>query len=161
MTRPLLVWFQHYRKDNFHDDDLPPGKWTRRESKQNWVCVSSIHYLILLILTLTPNLVRSQRITFIQSASQRDRDLSNTAYVSPFRSSRPVSPTGSGYMTPREIKEEGWRQEAEAQSKPTKLEMREMYKELGGRKSKSKGKFGLTAGLRDKGGWGDGGKEGW
>lgn len=32
------VWFQLYRKDNFHDDDLPPGKWTRRESKQNWVC---------------------------------------------------------------------------------------------------------------------------
>jgi hypothetical protein len=34
----LQVWFQHYRKENFHDENLPPGKWTRRESKQNWVC---------------------------------------------------------------------------------------------------------------------------
>ena len=32
------VWFQHYRKENFHDESLPPGKWTKRESKQNWVC---------------------------------------------------------------------------------------------------------------------------
>ena len=31
------VWFQHYRKENFHDESLPPGKWTKRESKQNWV----------------------------------------------------------------------------------------------------------------------------
>ncbi|OBZ79332.1 hypothetical protein A0H81_00197 [Grifola frondosa] len=30
------VWFQYYRKENFHDDSLPPGKWTKRESKQNW-----------------------------------------------------------------------------------------------------------------------------
>ncbi|KIO19822.1 hypothetical protein M407DRAFT_11206 [Tulasnella calospora MUT 4182] len=30
------VWFQHYRKENFHDESLPAGKWTRRESKQNW-----------------------------------------------------------------------------------------------------------------------------
>ena len=34
-----LVWFQQYRKENFHDDTLPSGKWTRRESKQNWVDV--------------------------------------------------------------------------------------------------------------------------
>lgn len=33
-----LVWFQHYRKENFQDDSLPPGKWTKRESKENWVC---------------------------------------------------------------------------------------------------------------------------
>jgi len=33
-----IVWFQHYRRENFHDASLPPGKWTRRESKQNWVC---------------------------------------------------------------------------------------------------------------------------
>lgn len=32
-----LVWFQYYRKEHFHDDSLPPGKWTKRESKQNWV----------------------------------------------------------------------------------------------------------------------------
>ncbi|EED84760.1 predicted protein [Postia placenta Mad-698-R] len=33
------VWFQHYRRENFHDDSLPPGKWTKRESKQNWVYI--------------------------------------------------------------------------------------------------------------------------
>ena len=32
------VWFRRYRKENFHDESLPPGKWSRRESKQNWVC---------------------------------------------------------------------------------------------------------------------------
>jgi hypothetical protein len=31
------VWFQMYRADNYQDDSLPPGKWTKRESKQNWV----------------------------------------------------------------------------------------------------------------------------
>jgi hypothetical protein len=31
------VWFQHYRKENFYDTSLPQGKWTKRESKQNWV----------------------------------------------------------------------------------------------------------------------------
>ena len=30
------VWFQHYRRDNFQDESLPTGKWTRRESKQDW-----------------------------------------------------------------------------------------------------------------------------
>jgi hypothetical protein len=57
----------------------------------------------------------------------------------------------SGYQTPREIKEGQWRAEAES-TKPGKLEMREMYKELGGRKAKSKTKFG-SPGIRDKGGW--------
>lgn len=37
LTLSSIVWFQHYRKENFHDDNLPPGKWTRRESKENWV----------------------------------------------------------------------------------------------------------------------------
>jgi hypothetical protein len=31
------VWFQMYRADNYQDESLPPGKWTKRESKQNWV----------------------------------------------------------------------------------------------------------------------------
>ena len=57
----------------------------------------------------------------------------------------------SGYQTPREIKEEQWRCEAEA-AKPGKVEMREMYKELGGRKAKTKLKFG-SPGMRDRGGW--------
>lgn len=34
---PCVVWFRYYRKENFSDDSLPPGKWTKRESKQNWV----------------------------------------------------------------------------------------------------------------------------
>ena len=33
----FTVWFRYYRKEHFHDDSLPPGKWTKRESKQNWV----------------------------------------------------------------------------------------------------------------------------
>lgn len=119
-----LVWFQHYRKDNFHDDTLPPGKWTKRESKQNW------------------------RTSYLYNAASRER--------SPTTYSRPLSPaaTSSGYQTPREIREEKWKVDGEAQSKPTKIEMREMYKELGGRKAKAKSKFGAS-GSRDKGGWGD------
>jgi hypothetical protein len=63
------------------------------------------------------------------------------------------TPATSGYQTPREIREERWRVEAEAVEKPGKAEMREMYKELNGRKSKAKGKLGGTIGIRDKGGW--------
>ena len=78
--------------------------------------------------------------------------------VEPLQYSRPITPASahaSGYQTPREIREEKWRQEAEAQYKPSKLEMREMYKELGGRKARAKGKVGTTGGVRDKGGWGE------
>ena len=46
-----------------------------------------------------------------------------------------------------------WAKEAEEREKPTKNEMREMYKELGGRKAKAKGKFGGGGAARDKGGW--------
>ena len=66
--------------------------------------------------------------------------------------STPARTAGSGYQTPKEINEEKWRVEAEF-LKPTKLEMRDMYKELGGRKSKAKSKFGMAGGIRDKGGW--------
>jgi hypothetical protein len=72
-----------------------------------------------------------------------------------------TSPTASGYQTPREIREERWRLEAEAVEKPGKVEMREMYKELNGRKSKAKGKLGGTVGIRDKGGWTGSLDEGW
>jgi len=64
-------------------------------------------------------------------------------------------------VTPREAREEAWRLEAEGQAKPGKIEMREMYKDLGGRKAKTKGKFGATGGFRDKGGWGEDHDEGW
>ncbi|THH07572.1 hypothetical protein EW145_g3277 [Phellinidium pouzarii] len=144
------VWFQQCRKDQFHDETLPPGKWTRRESKQSW------------------------RRTFMQTLSQRERDLSVTNYVSPARSSRSASPFSntlsfanimssgdsypssgynSGYVTPREAREEEWRQEATEKERPSKVEMRGMYKELGGRKAREKGKFGGQT--RDKGGWTD------
>lgn len=61
------------------------------------------------------------------------------------------SPSISGYQTPRELKEEQWKQEAHL-AKPGKIEMRTMYKELGGRKSRGKTKLG-SSGIRDKGGW--------
>ncbi|KAF5361688.1 hypothetical protein D9758_007333 [Tetrapyrgos nigripes] len=123
------VWFQVYRKDNFRDDSLPPGKWTKRESKQNW------------------------RISHLKSVSERSPTTTGTNGYTPSRGSGYTSPsTASGYQTPREIREERWRQEAEATSSPGKVEMRAMYKELGGRKSKAKTKLGST-GVRDKGGW--------
>ena len=117
------MWFQRYRKDNFHDDTLPAGKWSKRESKQNW------------------------RTTYLKTIAERDR--SPTSY------SRPLTPLSSGHQTPKEIREEKWRAEAESQYKPTKNEMREMYKELGGRKARGKGKLGMEAGARDRGGWGE------
>ncbi|KAF9261096.1 hypothetical protein L218DRAFT_961783 [Marasmius fiardii PR-910] len=131
------VWFQHYRKDNFHDDSLPPGKWTKRESKQNW---RTMHMKTLR--ERTPS-----ETTGVASYSRGSR----SGYVSPSNN--------SGYQTPREIREERWRQEAEATASPGKLEMRAMYKELGGRKSRTKTKLGST-GVRDKGGWGEDG-DGW
>jgi len=141
------VWFQHYRKEYFHDEDLPTGKWTRRESKQNW------------------------RQSYMKDVAAKDREMSNTFYVAPSRTSRPNSPygngsgygsgSGSGYATPREAREEAWKLEADEKARPGKVEMREMYKELNGRKARAKGKFGgSTAGLRDKGGWADGGDDG-
>jgi len=116
------VWFQYYRKENFQDDSLPPGKWTKRESKQDW------------------------RVTHLRSGGDRSPRL--TAFS---RGSGYSSPAISGYQTPRELKEEQWRLEADA-TKPGKVEMRGMYKELGGRKSKAKSKVG-SSGIRDKGGW--------
>ncbi|KAI0075893.1 hypothetical protein K474DRAFT_1663651 [Panus rudis PR-1116 ss-1] len=125
------VWFQHYRKENFHDESLPPGKWTKRESKQNW------------------------RLTYLSTIPNRDPP----AGVPSRSASRPHS----GAQTPKEMREEKWKQEAEGVVKPSKVEMREMYKELGGRKPKTKGKVGSAVpGSRDKGGWGeDAGGEFW
>ncbi|KAG6840176.1 hypothetical protein C0991_008406 [Blastosporella zonata] len=122
----IIVWFQHYRKENFQDDSLPPGKWTKRESKQDW------------------------RVTHLRSRGDRSPP---NAFSRGSGYSSPIS--HSGYQTPREIKEEQWKAEAEAASRPGKVEMRGMYKELGGRKSRSKTKFGAP-GTRDKGGWEEG-----
>lgn len=117
------VWFQHYRRENFHDASLPPGKWTRRESKQNW------------------------RVIHLKSLHERSPP------PTPF--SRSSSAYNSGYQTPREIKEEQWRSETQALSRSSKLEMRERYKELAGRKARSKPKLGSFGQSRDKGGWVD------
>ncbi|KAJ6455777.1 hypothetical protein C8R45DRAFT_1035626 [Mycena sanguinolenta] len=124
------VWFQHYRNENFHDDSLPAGKWTKRESKQNW------------------------RVMHFQNIAGQ-RSPGNGSAVGMSRVSGYTSPLKSGAQTPRELKEEKWRQEAET-TVPGKLEMRSLYKELNGRKSKEKSKWG-SSGVRDKGGWsGDG-----
>jgi hypothetical protein len=40
-------------------------------------------------------------------------------------------------------------------SRPGKGEMRDIYKEMGGRKSRAKTKLGMVGGVRDKGGWGE------
>ncbi|KAI0791710.1 hypothetical protein C8Q75DRAFT_755598 [Abortiporus biennis] len=127
------IWFQHYRKENFHDESLPPGKWTKRESKQNW------------------------RTTYLNTVATRSPHLGPLTPPS-HMSSR----SQSGYQTPREVREEKWRIETEAVAKPSKVEMREMYKELGGRKLRGKGKVasvGAGGGGRDRGGWDNGGED--
>lgn len=124
------------------------------------------------LLNINAEWIACKRLTFMQNVAQRDRDLAGTVYVPPSKVSRPNSPfnnsfnlsngfngsssplSGSGYVTPREVREEAWRLEAEEKARPGKNEMREMYKELGGRKTKGKFKFG-NSGVRDKGGWGD------
>ncbi|KAF9508021.1 hypothetical protein BS47DRAFT_1418298 [Hydnum rufescens UP504] len=120
------LWFQHYRKVELNDNTLPTGKWTRRESKENW------------------------RKIYMKTARERaslDGSISRYGYATPPAMS-------SGYSTPREIREERWAQENSTALGGSgglgKVEMREMYKELGGRKAKTKNKIG---GGRDKGGW--------
>lgn len=136
-----IVWFRRYRKENFHDESLPLGKWSRRESKQNWVWYMPVFARR----TNFP----TQRISYIQLIPARES--AGSGYT--------TSNTHSGYQSPREMKEEQWRTEALAVSRPSKGDMREMYKELGGRKSKSKAKVGGTGRFRDKGGLG--GHEEW
>jgi hypothetical protein len=99
-------------------------------------------------------LLRKQRTLYLQV--NRGNKSPTTGASSYSRGSGYASPSESGYMTPRELKEEQWRLEAEATARPGKVEMRGMYKELGGRKSRSKVKLGSSGGVRDKGGWGDG-----
>lgn len=93
-----------------------------------------------------PYKFRYQRTTYLHTIPNRSPPQSpRSGYITP----------RSGTQTPREIREDKWRQEAEPTSRPSKVEMREMYKELGGRKARGKGKLGGTAGMRDRGGWGD------
>lgn len=95
-----------------------------------------------------------QRITHLRSGDRSPKSSGfsrSSGYSSP-----PIS--NSGYQTPRELKEEQWKLDADAISKPGKVEMRGMYKELGGRKSRTKTKLG-SSGIRDKGGWREGDSE--
>ncbi|TFK47920.1 hypothetical protein OE88DRAFT_1720370 [Heliocybe sulcata] len=123
------IWFQHYRKENFHDESLPPGKWTKRESKQNW------------------------RETYAKTIPNREPPPLGPLNPSSRRGSGYSTP--SGYMTPKEMREEKWAAESEALERPNKVDMRELYKDLGGRKSKQKVKLGSAGGARNKGGLGD------
>lgn len=145
LTLLCSVWFQHYRKENFHDESLPPGKWTKRESKQNWVRgLNSLDPY-----TLNPP---------FQSAIYAQQIINRSPPLGPLRLPRSTSghsTPASGQQTPREIREERWRLEADLE-KPGKIEMREMYKELGGRKAKTKPKWGSAGTMRDKGGWANG-----
>ncbi|KAE9397889.1 hypothetical protein BT96DRAFT_1020546 [Gymnopus androsaceus JB14] len=229
------VWFQHYRKENFNDESLPPGKWTKRESKQNWVRMLSaklspssfrssmmttsssalfvaaiagqllekrlLHrtsvvprmsnvFLFFFFLSyckdctfefycvlykrshmalntllvfdksqLTPHshlLFTAHNIPQITSSSSPTNGTFGSGYSTPSYSYS-SSYADSGYATPRELKEAQWKQENEASASPGKLEMRAMYKEMGGRKVRGKGKgvgVGSGRGGRDKGGWG-------
>lgn len=92
------------------------------------------------MICLTPG----QRLMFLSTSA------SKSAPSTPLERS---SPSRSGYQTPKEINEEKWK--AEEQARPGKVEMREMYKELGGRKSRSKAKLGSAGGHRDRTGWVD------
>jgi len=107
---------------------------------------------LLVIISLHSLLTTLQRITHLRSAG--DRSPKHTSFS---RASGYTSPSRlpSGTQTPRELKEEQWKSEAEASFKPGKAEMRSMYKELGGRKSRGKAKL-ASSGTRDRGGWADG-----
>lgn len=126
----MLAWYQLYRQETYQGSDLPVGKWTKRESKKDW------------------------RTEYLQTRRQRYKEESS-AYLGAYSLSRPAtrphSPApGSGYQTPREIKEEQWRLEGETVAKPPKLAMREHYKDMGGRKARGKNKLGMQGGMRDR-----------
>jgi len=122
------LWFRHYRKEEFGDKSLPTGKWTRKESKENW---------------------RKTYFKMLRENAEQDVGTSRYGYATP-------DYPGSGYATPKEIREARWAQENAVDAGGTglgKVEMREMYKGLGGRMAKTKNR-GVG---RDKGGWeGDG-----
>ncbi|KZO99570.1 hypothetical protein CALVIDRAFT_553082 [Calocera viscosa TUFC12733] len=126
-----FVWFRHTRNAALPGAAPVPlagsttPTWTKRESKQNW---------------------RREYATLL--ARERDEPPPS---LPPFSrgSSRPSSRAGdrspgstSGYHTPKEMKEELWAKEAEQRDRPNKIEMREAYKELGGRKARVKGSGG-------------------
>jgi hypothetical protein len=85
---------------------------------------------------------------YMQSIPNREQASMGSGYS--------TSGSRSGYQTPKELKEQLWQNELEPAAKPTKNELREMYKELGGRKPRAKGKLGGAGGIRDRTVFGDG-----
>lgn len=118
-----FVWYQHNRAEKFGGKGILPGKWTRRESKQNWR-VTHLRFIIDQHISSTPS----------------------SGYSTPF--------SVSGTQTPLESVGQ-WEDGRDNAVKPAKAEMRYMYKELRGRKSRDKTKFG-NSGIRDRGGWAEG-----
>lgn len=149
LTHPSVsstVWFLQNRKLELGDKTLPTGKWTRKESKENWVCTS----IFLLRIHIT-HIAIYQRKNYMRTA----RTLSESDYNSTSRYGYSTpSALSSGYSIPRSIREEKWASEA-MDVASNKVEMRGMYKELGGRKARGKTKVGMGggAGARDRGGW--------
>jgi hypothetical protein len=114
---------------------------------------NKIGYVIFLESSSPPIHNYFQRQVYLKSRAER----SPTSASFSRGSSGYASPSlSTGYQTPRELKEEQWKLEAQV-GKPGKVEMREMYKELGGRKARAKTKLG-SSGIRDKGGWSE---DGW
>jgi hypothetical protein len=114
---------------------------------------NKIGYVTFLESTFFPTPDLFQRQVYLRSRAERSPTSASfsrgeSGYASPSLS--------TGYQTPRELKEEQWKLEAQV-AKPGKVEMREMYKELGGRKARAKTKLG-SSGIRDKGGWNE---DGW
>lgn len=64
------------------------------------------------------------------------------------------SAPASGRQTPREMREDKWAVENGGETGPSKVELRGLYKDLGGRKARTKNKVGAN-GARDRGGWED------
>lgn len=124
------VWYQHDREVTLggaNNKPAPPqGKWTKAESKKNW---------------------RRQYMSSARTFAENDPKTSIYGYS--------TSAPGSGYTTPREVREDRWAVENSGVDVNTmsKLEMREMYKANAGRKARGKNKVGMGGGSRDKGGF--------
>jgi len=128
------VWFQYHRKDEFGDTSLPTGKWTRRESKENW-----------------------RRIYFETKRHDSDLNVGESRYG--YSTNTSGASPGDGSL--KDQREARWAEQnaaamtagnREARVASGKNEMREYYKELQGRKPKSKDTK-PGAGDKDRGGW--------
>ena len=132
LTYCYLAWYQLYRQDSYHENALPVGKWTRRESKKDW----------------RSTYLNARRL----AAKEANPLLSYSKPRTPSRSGTTTPYHTDGYLTPREVKEEGWKSEQE--TNPSKTELRTWYKEMGGKRVR-KSKTGMSGGMRDRTAWGE------